>query len=148
MHPALMRHTGFLLSRLGLVARKRFGDRLESMGLNVRMWGALNVLDQEGAMTQHALGNCVGIDPSSMVATIDELEAMGLVQRGRHPTDRRAYAVELTDAGRRTLANGRKIARAAQDELLAPLDAEEREVLHVLLLRVALATKAVDPTDV
>ena len=68
------------------------------------MWGVLNVLDVEGAITQQSLGRSVGIDPSSMVATIDELESRGLVERRRHPSDRRAHALYLTEAGTDTLA--------------------------------------------
>jgi DNA-binding MarR family transcriptional regulator len=136
----LTKHTGFLLSRMGIVATKQFSERLEELGLNTRMWGALNVLDAEGAITQHALGRCTGIDPSSMVATIDELERRGLVERRPHPTDRRAHALHITELGLQTLANGRKLAREAQDRLLAPLSTEEREQLHELLLRLALAT--------
>jgi DNA-binding MarR family transcriptional regulator len=139
VHRALAKHTGFLLSKMGTVAQRRFTARIATLGLNVRMWGALNVLDAEGAMSQHQLGRCVGIDPSSMVSTIDELEAAGLVERHRHPSDRRAHALHVTDRGRETLAAGRKLARAAQDELLAPLDAAEREQLHALLLRLAVA---------
>jgi DNA-binding MarR family transcriptional regulator len=104
------------------------------------MWGVLNVLDAEGELTQHALGRCVGIDPSSMVATIDELEAKGLVERRRHPNDRRAHALHLTDEGRSTLASGRELARRSQEDLLAPLSADERKQLHDMLLRMALAT--------
>ncbi len=137
LHRALSRHTGFLLSKIGGIAQKRFAERIESVGLNVRMWGALNVLDAEGAISQHALGQSVGIDPSSMVATIDELEARGLVERHRHPSDRRAHALHVTPAGRRTLAAGRELAKSAQADLLAPLDESEREQLHALLLRVA-----------
>jgi DNA-binding MarR family transcriptional regulator len=140
LHDALMRHTGFLISRMGMVAQKRFSERLESLGLTTRMWGALNVLDHEGAITQHALCGSVGMDPSSMVATIDELEAKGLVERRRHPNDRRAYALHVTPSGRKTLARGRELARRAQDDLLAPLSGEEREQLHALLLRLALAS--------
>jgi MarR family transcriptional regulator, lower aerobic nicotinate degradation pathway regulator len=140
VHSALTKHTGFLLSRMGIVATKQFSERLEELGLNTRMWGALNVLDAEGAITQHALGRCTGIDPSSMVATIDELERRGLVERRPHPTDRRAHALHITELGLQTLANGRKLAREAQDRLLAPLSTEEREQLHELLLRLALAT--------
>jgi DNA-binding MarR family transcriptional regulator len=143
IHSALMRHTGFLLSRMGMVAQKQFAERLEALGLTTRMWGALNVLDAEGAITQHALGKCVGTDPSSMVSTIDELEARGLVERRRHPSDRRAHALHVTAKGRQTLTRGRELARRAQDELLAPLNAEEREQLHALLLRLALATREV-----
>jgi DNA-binding MarR family transcriptional regulator len=141
VHDALTKHTGFLLSRMGMVATKQFSERLEELGLNTRMWGALNVLDAEGAITQHALGRCTGIDPSSMVATIDELERRGLVERRPHPTDRRAHALHITQPGLQTLANGRKLAREAQDKLLAPLSQKEREQLHGLLLRLALATK-------
>jgi DNA-binding MarR family transcriptional regulator len=141
VHGALAKHTGFLLSRMGLVAQKGFSGHLEQLGLNTRMWGALNVLDAEGAITQHALGKSTGIDPSSMVATIDELEKRGLVERRAHPTDRRAHALHVTELGRETLAQGRKLARQAQEELLAPLSADERRQLHDLLLRLVLASQ-------
>ena len=119
LHAALTRHTGFLINRIAVVARKQFAARLESLDLNLRMWGVLNVLDVEGAITQHALGRSVGVDPSSMVATIDELEARGLVERRRHPNDRRAHALYLTEAGTETLARGRALARQAQDDAAA-----------------------------
>jgi DNA-binding MarR family transcriptional regulator len=137
LHRVLAKHTGFLLSRLGMVSQKRFGDLLESLDLTTRMWGALNVLDHEGPLTQHALGRMIAMDPSSMVATIDELEARGLVERRRHPTDRRAHALHVTARGRTTLERGRELALQAQDELLAPLTTAERKQLHELLLRVA-----------
>jgi DNA-binding MarR family transcriptional regulator len=147
LHSALMRHTGFLISRIAIVARKRFAARMEEIGLNVRLWGVLNVLDAEGALTQHALGRCVGIDPSSMVSTIDELEEMGLVERRRHPSDRRAHALHLTKKGRETLRRGRSLARGAHDELLAPLDRAERDVLHEMLLRVALGAEELESAE-
>ena len=143
IHAALTRHTGFLISRMGMVAQKQFAERIEQLGLSTRMWGALNVLDAEGEITQHALCRSVGMDPSSMVSTIDELEAKGLVERRRHPSDRRAYALHVTAEGREILTRGRKLARAAQDDLLAPLSPEEREQLHELLLRLALASREV-----
>jgi DNA-binding MarR family transcriptional regulator len=143
LHAALMRHTGFLISRMGMVAQKQFAERMESLGLTPRMWGALNVLDAEGAITQHALGKSVGIDPSSMVSTIDELERQGLVERRRHPSDRRAHALHVTTLGKRTLARGRELAKQSQAELLEPLNAEEREQLHALLLRLAIHSAGV-----
>jgi DNA-binding MarR family transcriptional regulator len=136
-----MKHTGFLLARMGHVAAKQFSARLETLGLTTRMWGALNVLDVEGPLTQQALGKLTGIDPSSMVSTVDDLEAAGLVERRRHPSDRRAHAIHITEGGRETLVRGRQLARGAQEDLLAPLDAEERKQLHELLLRLVIATK-------
>ena len=140
LHPALTRNTGFLIGRMGLIASKHFGERIASLGLTTRMWGALNVLDAEGAITQHALCRAVSMDPSSMVSTIDELEAKGLVERRRSPTDRRAYALHITEHGHEILTSGRALAREAQEELLAPLTDEERAVLRELLLKLAIAS--------
>jgi DNA-binding MarR family transcriptional regulator len=140
VHRALVKHTGFLLARMGHVAAKRFAERIAELGLTIRMWGALNVLDAEGTTTQQFLGKCTGIDPSSMVATIDDLEARGLVERRPHPSDRRAHALHITEDGREVLARGRRLARSAQEDLLAPLSAEERKTLHDLLLRLATAS--------
>ncbi len=137
---ALKRYTGFLLNKVGMIAQKQFSARLESLGVTTRMWGALNVLDAAGAITQHALCKGTGMDPSTMVSTIDELEARGLVERRPHPSDRRAHALHITDAGRETLARGRRIARQAQEELLAPLNEEEREQLRSLLLRLVVSS--------
>ena len=135
VHASLAQHTAILLSRLGVLAQKRVAAELESIDLSPRLWGALNVLDSEGEITQHALGACTGADPSTVVATVDELEARGLVERRRHPSDRRAHALHVTAAGRATLSQGRKLAGAAQAELLAPLSSTEREQLQALLLK-------------
>jgi len=141
IHEALMRNTGFLVSRMGHVAQKGFSQRIGTIGLTPRMWGALNVLRAEGPITQHALCRAVGMDPSTMVATIDELEAKGLVERRAHPSDRRAHALHITGPGEETLALGRELARQAQDDLLAALNQAERKQLHELLLKLALATR-------
>jgi DNA-binding MarR family transcriptional regulator len=139
LHAALVRNTGYLLSRLGFWAQRQFSARIEELGLTPRMWGALNVLEAEGAVSQQELGRSIGMDPSTMVATIDELESSGLVERRRHPRDRRAYALHITDEGLSTLARGRRVAARAQNQLLAPLNEEERKMLHGLLLRLAEA---------
>jgi len=144
LHEALMRNTGFLISRMGMVAQKRFSERIAAVGLTPRGWGALSVLDKEGVITQHALCKCMGMDPSSMVATIDELEDKGLVERRRNPKDRRAHALHVTAGGRKALSDGRKLARGAQDDLLAPLDRAERAQLHELLLRLVVHTAQED----
>lgn len=139
LHEALTQNTGFLVSRMGMLAARRFAERIAEVGLTPRGWGALSVLDKEGAITQQQLGTFIGMDPSTMVATIDELEAQGLVERRRNPQDRRAHALHITPQGRRTLTAGRKVARRAQEELLAPLTAEERRQLHDLLLQLVQA---------
>ncbi|HET9101882.1 MAG TPA: MarR family transcriptional regulator [Solirubrobacteraceae bacterium] len=139
LHGALTRNTGYLLSRLGMYAQRHFSERMAALGLTPRKWGLLNVLDAEDGVSQQQLGRAVGMDPSTMVAAIDELEAAGLAQRHPHPSDRRAHAVYLTELGQTTLARGRREARDAGAELFAPLSADERAQLHDMLLRMAQA---------
>ncbi len=144
LHSALVRHTGYLLSRLGWYASRRFGERLQTLELTPRMWGALNVLDAASPISQHQLGRSIGMDPSSMVGAIDELEDLGLVERRPNPSDRRAHALYITDAGRDRLRAGRRLAKLAQDELLAPLSGPERDQLHGLLMRLAEGARATE----
>lgn len=140
LHAALTRNTGFLISWMGLIASKHFGERLASIGLTTRMWGVLNVLDAEGPISQGAACAALNMDPSSMVATIDQLESQGLVERRRDPNDRRAYALHITKRGNETIARARELQREAQKELLAPLSEQEGAQLRELLLKLAAAS--------
>ena len=142
MHHALTGYTGFLLSRAGMFAMKRFSERLAPLELTTRLWGLLNVLDSEPGISQHRLGAMIGMDPSSIVAAIDELERQGRVERRRDPNDRRAYALYLTEEGKATLARGRKIAKEAHNDLLAPLSEDERATFHALLAKLVAAHSA------
>ena len=79
-----------------------------------------------------------------MVAVLDQLEADGLAERRMHPSDRRKHAVHLTAKGKRTLAKARQLALDYAEELLAPLDAEERETLRLLLRKLARVDAAAE----
>lgn len=127
----------FVLSGLGYHAAQRFRERLAPLGLAPRHVGVLTALASAEGMSQHALGQHLEIPPSRMVALVDELEARGLVERRRNPADRRAYALVLTDAGRRVLEQVAALADEHERQLCAALDAEERETLLRLLRRIA-----------
>jgi DNA-binding MarR family transcriptional regulator len=132
--------TGFLLSWLGRKTAAGFAAALQPLGLRPPQFGILNLVDTHPGITQQELVAGSLIDPSSMVAVIDELEELGLAQRRKHPQDRRKHAVHLTAKGKRTLARAREAADRFADELLAPLDPEERETLRLLLRKLAGVT--------
>ncbi|MEU7565323.1 MarR family winged helix-turn-helix transcriptional regulator [Streptomyces fradiae] len=71
--------------------------------------------------------------PRAVTSLVDGLEASGRVRRAPDPANRRVVRIELTDEGRATLKRLRSARRAAAEDILAPLTAEQREVLGGLL---------------
>ncbi|WP_175411619.1 MarR family winged helix-turn-helix transcriptional regulator [Streptomyces sp. TRM64462] len=71
--------------------------------------------------------------PRAVTSLVDGLEASGRVRRVPDPANRRVIRIELTDEGRATLRRLRSARRAAAEDILAPLTAEQREVLGGLL---------------
>src|SRR5918997_5903547 len=78
----------------------------------------------KGEHTQTDLAKAVGLDKTTMVVTIDELEAAGLAERRPAPSDRRARIVAVTEAGERTVREARAIADRVRDDVLAELPPE------------------------
>ena len=66
-----------------------------------------------------------------------QLEGKGLVARRPDAGDRRRNVVELTAAGRTTLAGATRASDEAEQQLLADLDAGEAAQLRQLLGRLA-----------
>ncbi len=128
---------GFLLSWNGQRMAALFAQALEPLELHPRHFGVMNLIDAHPGTTQRELVEGSLIDPSSMVAVIDELEEMGLAERRLHPDDRRKHAVHLTTKGRRTLQRARQVAIDLAEEVFAPLDERELETLRRLLRRLA-----------
>ncbi len=127
----------FLLKRLGFAAKARTMDEYEQIGLNPYHYAILALLDQGAAETQAAIADALGYDRGTLVGLLDELEEQGLVERKRNPDDRRRQLVRQTAAGARMLEKLRALSKRLEDEFLAPLDAEQREQLHALLLELA-----------
>jgi DNA-binding MarR family transcriptional regulator len=126
---------GQLFFRLWRASHTRIAEALESVGLTPALFGLLNVLGAREGAIQQELGSAMGIDRSTMVLLIDELEAAGLAKRRPHPKDRRAREVAITATGRRLLEQGRRMARQVEDEVLGGLNTNERRELLALLRR-------------
>src|SRR5580765_2059087 len=90
---AVAEFAGQLFFRLWRASHTRIAEALETLGLTPALFGLLNVLGAREGAIQQELGSVMGIDPSTMVALVDELEAAGLAKRRPCPTDRRAREV-------------------------------------------------------
>jgi DNA-binding MarR family transcriptional regulator len=127
----------FLLKRLGMTAKQRSVDEYERLGFNPYHHAILALLEGSAPETQAEIADALGYDRGTLVGLLDELEEQKLVERKRDPDDRRRQLVRITADGKRTLGKLRALARRLEDEFLAPLDAEQREQLHALLLVLA-----------
>ncbi|MER5349326.1 MarR family winged helix-turn-helix transcriptional regulator [Kitasatospora sp. NPDC002551] len=134
--PTLLEFSTYLLSRTGKAVRGRLAERLARRGLRLWDMAVLAVLADFGPHAQRELVRRLRVDPSDMAKVADRLAADGYVERARDTADRRRVVVTVTDAGRALLAELCAEARDVQDEVLAPLSAAERQVLHDLLGRV------------
>jgi DNA-binding MarR family transcriptional regulator len=67
----------------------------------------------------------LGIDPTTIVAIVDELEAEGFVRRERSTTDRRRSDLHLTPGGRTALAAADDLIDEVEAEFFSPLPAAE-----------------------
>ena len=126
-----------LLAGLGRDATARVRRALRPLGLGAQQFLVLEQLQALGQASQAQLADALGIDRSNLAAIAAELSDRELVVRTRAEGDRRRYVLRLSPAGARLLRRTDGAIAAAEDDLLAPLDPQQREQLHGLLRRLA-----------
>jgi DNA-binding MarR family transcriptional regulator len=125
----------FLLFRASQQSLSLANRMLSVIGLCARQAGILTMVTELEPMTQKALADALGIDRTTMVALLDDLEEKGYAVRQRHPRDRRAFLVHPTGSGRAAKAAAVRILDEQQRRFLAPLTPAERRQLAGLLTR-------------
>jgi len=120
------RNLCWLLSRASHAYATEVTAALEEIGLAPRahqvLVGALT-----GSHTQTELAQMVGLDKTTMVVTVDELERTGLAERRPSPADRRARVIAVTAAGERKVKEAQRIADRVQADVLAVLPSPQRK---------------------
>jgi MarR family transcriptional regulator, lower aerobic nicotinate degradation pathway regulator len=91
---------GFLLAKVYQRAFSIFKQELATYDLTPPQLGILRFLWQEDGMTQIELSEKCQVDRTTLGGLIDRLERNGLVERKRHPNDRRAHQIKLTAKGK------------------------------------------------
>lgn len=116
---------GFLLAKLHAAGSVLNNAALAEFGLKERSYSVLALACGNLGPTQRELAEFLSLDPSQIVALIDELEQRGLVERKPGPSDRRQKLVSATKAGRTLHAAAQKATQAAEARQLAMLTGEE-----------------------
>ena len=135
---------GQLLFRLWRASHTRTAAALQSVGLTPPLFAVLNYVRTNKGAIQQQIGSAMGIDASTMVSLIDQLERAGLAKRRLHPQDRRAREVLITPKGRQALERARELAEEVEGVVLQGLSPAERRRL-VTLLRKAFAAAPPQP---
>jgi MarR family transcriptional regulator, transcriptional regulator for hemolysin len=133
--PPVTEFAGQLFFRIWRATHTRTAEELGSVGLTPALFALLNVIGAREGAIQQELGSALGIDRSTMVSLIDQLESAGLAKRRPSATDRRAREIAITPKGGRLLQQARGLIAQVEDEVLAALTADERRELLALLRR-------------
>jgi MarR family transcriptional regulator for hemolysin len=137
----LQDNLGWLLEHASHVLGTENAAALAPLGLGSRGLCVLSAaLGRE--LTQKDLVAAVGVDKTTLVVTLDELERLGYAERRVASTDRRARVVCVTEAGAAKVAEGQAIVAAVQDDVLGTLPAGERAAFLSALRRLAAARLA------
>jgi DNA-binding MarR family transcriptional regulator len=127
----------WLLSRAHARAQAIRADAFAAGGSSGYVSRVLASLADEGAASQAELSRRTGIDPSDVVAIVNDLVSRRLVTRERDPRDARRNVVALTRAGRAELARLGAVIAEIQERFLAPLNDSERRQLQRILTKLA-----------
>jgi DNA-binding MarR family transcriptional regulator len=127
----------WLLSRANARAQAIRVEAFAAAGSSGYQSRLLASLADEGVASQAELSRRTGIDPSDVVAAVNDLEARRFVTRKRDPHDARRNVVTLTPAGRTELAHLDRVVADIQDRFLAPLRESERRNLQRILAKLA-----------
>jgi len=113
-------------------------ERLQSLGVPMSslQLSILRMLEHE-TLTVSTISERLGMDPSTIVRTVDALERKGLAARGVDPHDRRRNPIEISQEG---MALIRKVPVVTESDLsfqaLQAIGMEAVLQLHGLLLKV------------
>ncbi|HET7153042.1 MAG TPA: MarR family transcriptional regulator [Candidatus Kapabacteria bacterium] len=128
----------FSMKELQNVMQQRFSEHLSAHGITRPQYEILMLLFQTDGMTQADLAERSKKDAPTVTGVIDRLERDGFVERSKHPTDRRAHSVVLTEKGKHLRDTIPNIRKAMQDQAMIGLTQKEFDRLRELLHKITL----------
>jgi DNA-binding MarR family transcriptional regulator len=124
-----------LLHRASQCAEQVFAEMVGAV-VSPRQLAVLTAVAQREGASQTDLGRSTRIDRSTLAEMVKTLVRRGLLERRRTKEDARAYAVRLTDEGRRIVRSVQPLALAVDAHLLAALPRKQRRSFIEALARV------------
>jgi DNA-binding MarR family transcriptional regulator len=129
-------HVGYQLRRAFLGSNRYFRDLLGPAGIAPGQYSIFSLICHNEGINQKTLAAIRKVDRSTIVPTLDHLEACGWIRRVRQAPDRRVTSLVPTAAGRRKLASLDKLVDEHERALTSRLNAAEKGKLLELLGRI------------
>ncbi len=129
LHAAL----GYQLTITARQVERRFEAELQALGLTRITWCVALAVGGEGLSQPSQIADFVGIDRTATSRALRQMQAAGLVTRGRGKADGRTRPVALTPAGMARLERANAIAERARNATESRLTPAEAEQLRTLL---------------
>ena len=116
-----------MLHRAGQCAGEVFHAEMQDGDLTPRQYAVLLTVASNEGISQTGLVERTGIDRSTLADIVRRMLKKGLLQRRRTKEDARAYAVKLTEEGKRMLRSADPVTQRVDDRILEALPAKHRD---------------------
>ena len=124
---------GHLIRRAQQIAVAEFARETASYDVTPVQFALLNALIDTPGVDQITLANRVAFDAATSGSVIGRLEAKGWVRREADPQDRRRKLLFVTRDGGLAVQGMKKAVDRVQQNILAPLAPQDREMFVRLL---------------
>ena len=139
---SLRRFTGYGMKRAFNAIQADVNRTLKPFGLRMVTFSALSVIAEKPGLSQAHLADALSIERPNLVVLVDELEQAGLIARDRQASDRRAYALTLTNEGARVLKRADAAVMAHDAHMTKALSKADRARLMDMLMAIERAGEA------
>ena len=126
---------GHLIRRAQQLAVSIFMEETAGFDVTPVQFAILNALIDDPGEDQITLSGRVAFDPATSGSVIGRLEAKGWVKREADPRDKRRKLLWTTPEGEQVALQMKRAVSRAQQRIVSPLDAQERDQLAVLLVK-------------
>jgi DNA-binding MarR family transcriptional regulator len=126
---------GHLIRRAQQLAVSIFMEETAGFDVTPVQFAILNALIDDPGEDQVTLSGRVAFDAATSGSVIGRLEAKGWVKREADPRDRRRKLLWTTPEGEEVALQMKRAVSRAQQRIVSPLDAQERDQLAVLLAK-------------
>ncbi len=125
----LRRLLGYRIRRASNVIQADLATTLAEFNLRMITYTALVLVVDNPGLRQSQLANAIDIEQPNLVVVVNELERSGLIERTQARTDRRAYALQATAAGRTLCEKAINAVVKHEERMLKALDSETRRTV-------------------